>query len=88
MGALGCVAGVVVGRDGVADDDLVRAEKDVLDEESQDALAFGDGRGSGLAAQAGEEVLEVVGELEIDSSVRELRVEGIDLSAQAGLAGA
>ena len=77
-----------MGRDGVADDDLVGGDEDVFDEESQDALAFGDGRGSGLAAQAGEEVLEVVGELEIDSSVRELRVEGIDLSAQAGLAGA
>ena len=86
--ALGCVAWVVAGRDGVADDDLVGADEDVLDEESQDALAFGDGRGSGLAAQAGEEVLEVVGELEVDGSVGELGVEGVDLLAQAGLAGA
>ena len=86
--ALGCVAWVMAGRDGVADDDLVRADKDVLDEESQDALAFGDGRGSGLVLQAGEEVFEVVGELEIDSSVGELGVEGVGLSAQAGLAGA
>ena len=59
-----------------------------FDEEPQDALAFGDGRGTGLATQAGEEVLEVVGEREIDSSFGELGVEGVGLLAQAGLAGA
>jgi retron-type reverse transcriptase len=88
LGWVAWVAWVVAGRDGVADDDLVRTDEDVFDEESQDALAFGDGRGSGLVLQAGEEVFEVVGELEIDGSVGELGVEGVGLLAQAGLAGA
>jgi len=72
----------------VADDDLVGGDEVVFDEESQDALAFGDCRGSGLVLQAGEEVFEVVGELEIDGSVGELGVEGVGLLAQAGLSGA
>ena len=41
-----------------------------------------------LFAQLGEEVFEVVGELEVDLAVGELGVEGVDLLAQAGLAGA
>ena len=85
---VGPAAHVVPHRDGVADGDLVGADENVFDEQAQDALAFGDGRCGGLAAQPGEEVFEVVGELEVDLSVGELAVERVDLVAQAGLAGA
>src|SRR6185436_16558413 len=63
---VGLAARVVPHRDGVADGDLVGADEHVFDEQAQDALAFGDGRCGGLAAQSGEEVFEVVGELEVD----------------------
>ena len=64
------------------------ADENVFDEQAQDALAFGDGRCGGLAARPGEEVFEVVGELEVDLPVGELAVERVDLVVQAGLAGA
>src|SRR6478672_64039 len=85
---VGLAAYVVPHRDGVADGDLVGADEHVFDEQAQDALAFGDGRCGGLAAQPGEEVFEVVGELEVDLPVGELAVEGVDLVVQAALAGA
>ena len=85
---VGPAAHVVPHRDGVADGDLVGADENVFDEQAQDALAFGDGRCGGLAAQPGEEVFEVVGELEVDLPVGELAVERVDLVVQAGLAGA
>src|SRR6478672_2826100 len=85
---VGPAAGVVPYRDGVADGDLVGADEHVFDEQAQDALALGDGRCGGLAAQPGEEVFEVVGELEVDLPVGELAVEGVDLVVQAALAGA
>src|SRR5258705_9178082 len=85
---VGPAAGVVPHRDGVADGDLVGADEHVFDEQAQDALAFGDGRCGGLAAQPGEEVFEVVGEFEVDLPVGELAVERVDLVVQAGLAGA
>src|SRR6185503_1783393 len=85
---VGPAARVVPYRDGVADGDLVGADEHVFDEQAQDALALGDGRWGGLAAQPGEEVFEVVGELEVDLPVGELAVEGVDLVVQAALAGA
>ena len=85
---VGPAARVVPHRDGVADGDLFGADENVFDEQAQDALAFGDGRCGGLAAQPGEEVFEVVGELEVDLPVGELAVERVDLVVQAGLAGA
>src|SRR6476660_1840600 len=63
---VGPAAHVVPHRDGGADGDLFGAAENVFDEQAQDALAFGDGRCGGLAAQPGEEVFEVVGELEVD----------------------
>src|SRR4029079_5823542 len=87
-GVVGPAARVVPYRDGVADCDLVGADEHVFDEQAQDALAFGDGRCGGLAAQPGEEGFEVVGELEVDLPVGELAVEGVDLVEQAALAGA
>ena len=55
---VGPAAHVVPHRDAVADGDLFGADENVLDEQVQDALAFGDGRRGGLAAQPGEEVFE------------------------------
>ena len=72
----------------MADGDLVGADEDILDEQPQDTLTFGSGRGAGLVFQAGEEVLDVVGEGEVDLSVSELAIKGAALLAQAGLAAA
>src|SRR6476661_1424133 len=83
---VGPAARVVSYRDGVADGDLVGADEYVLDEQAQDPLALGDGRCGGLAAQPGEEVFEVVGELEIDLPVGELAFKDVDLVTQARLA--
>src|SRR5215208_2064958 len=74
--ASGRAGWAVTDRDGVADGDLVGPDKDILDKEPQDSLALGDRRGSGLVTEAGKEVFEVVGELEVDLSVGELGVEG------------
>jgi hypothetical protein len=73
-------------RDGVPDGDLVGADEDVFDEQPQDALTFGDAGCGGLVLQSGEEVLDVVGEGQIDLPVGELGVEGLDLLAEAGFA--
>src|SRR6185312_6919693 len=85
---VGPAARVVPYGDGVAGGDLVGADEHVFDEQAQDALAFGDGRVGGLVTQPGEEVFEVVGELEVDLPVGELAVERVDLVVQAALAGA
>src|SRR5712691_10622926 len=75
-------------RDSVADGDLLGADEDVLDEQSQDALAFFGGGGAGVSAELGEEAFEVVGEPEVGVAVGELGVQGADLGAQARFAGA
>src|SRR6266853_460678 len=60
------------GGDAVADGDFLGADEDVLDEQPQDALAFFDGGGGGVAVQLGEEAFEVIGELEVGVTVGEL----------------
>src|SRR5712691_5241182 len=75
-------------RDSVADGDLLGADEDVFDEQSQDALAFFGGGGAGVSAELGEEAFEVVGEPEVGVAVGELGVQGADLGAQARFAGA
>ncbi|MEH1125290.1 hypothetical protein [Micromonospora sp. CPCC 206061] len=62
------------------------ADEDVFDEQAQHALLLGDGGCAGVVAQAGEEVLETGGELEVGVAVDELGGEGLALAAQAGLA--
>jgi hypothetical protein len=59
----------VADRDGVPDGDLVRADEDVFDEQPQDPLTFGDVGCGGLVFQSGKEVLNVVGEGQIDFPV-------------------
>ena len=72
----------------MADDDALGADEDVFDDQAQYALLLGEGRGAGVAAESGEEAFEVVGELEIGVAVGELGGEGVELAAQAELAGA
>jgi hypothetical protein len=50
--------------------------------------ALVDAGGCGVAAQLGEEAVQVVGELEVGVAVGGLGVERVELAAQAGLAGA
>ena len=90
---VGCVvvaaaAGRFPDRDAVADGDLLGADEDVLDQQPQHPLPLLDAGGGGVAAQLGEEAVEVVGELEVGVAVGGLGVEGVELAAQAGLAGA
>jgi hypothetical protein len=71
VGTVGAVGGVAVAvdafadGDAVSDGDLLRADEDVLDEQSQHALAFFDGGGLGVGVQLDEEALQVGGELEV-----------------------
>ena len=80
--------GVLANRDAVPDGDLFWADEDVLDEQPHDALAFVDVAGGGGGAQAGQEGVQVVGELEVGLLVGGLGVQGLQLAAQAGFAGA
>ena len=80
--------GGAAGGDGVADEDAVGADEDVLDEQTQHALLLGDGGGGGVGAKPGEEALKAGGELEVGLAVDELGGQGVELAAQAGLAGA
>ena len=76
------------GRDPVPDGDLLGADEDVFDQQPQDAAPFGGGGGFGAGVQLGQEALEVIGELEVGVAVGGLGISGLDLAAQAGLAGA
>src|SRR6478752_3620194 len=73
--------------DVVADGDVLWSDEDVLDQQSEDALAFGDGGGVGGAAELAEEAGQVLGEFEAGTAVRGLRVDGLDLVAQVGFSG-
>src|ERR1019366_291555 len=73
--------------DAVPDGDLLGSDEDVLDQQPQHALAFGDARALGVAAELGEEAFQVVGELEVGLAVGELGIEGGGLAAQVRFAG-
>src|SRR5260370_29083809 len=57
--------------DAVPDGDLLGSDQDVLDEQAQHPLAFFGAGGAGVAAQLGEEAVEVIGELEVGLAVGE-----------------
>src|SRR5215207_4235243 len=78
--------GAVADRDAVPDGDLLGSDEDVLDQQPQHSLTLLDAGDLGRVAQLGEEALEVVGEFEVELTVGELGVEGVDLAAQAGFA--
>ena len=86
--ALPGAGAIRAGGNAVPDGDLLGADEDVLDEQPQDALAFFDGGGGGAAVQLGEEAFQVAGEFEVGVPVGCLRVERVELGAQARLAGA
>ncbi|ROO59796.1 hypothetical protein EDC02_1633 [Micromonospora sp. Llam0] len=65
----------------MSDGDLLGSDEDVLDEQSQDVLAFFDFGSVGPVAELGEEAFEVVGEFEVGVAVGGLGVEGVDLDA-------
>ena len=89
------VGGVVVAaaagwfpdRDAVADGEFVGSDEDVLDDGAQDALAVFGGSGGRAGTEAGEEALEVAGQLEVGVAVGGLRVEGGELVASGRLRG-
>jgi hypothetical protein len=81
------VGGVFADGDAVPDGDLLGADEDVFDEESQDALAFGNLGRLGVLAELGEESFEVVGELEVGIAVSNLGVQSGELDAQVVLPG-
>jgi hypothetical protein len=87
-GVVPAAGGVLANRDAVPDGDLFWADEDVLDEQPHDALASADVAGGGGGAQAGQEGVQVVGEFEVGLLVGGLGVQGLQLAAQAGLAGA
>ena len=77
---------VCPGGDGVADHDLAGTDEDFPDEQAHDALTVPGGCGGRGFAERRQEVVEVLGELEVGLAVGELGVEGLGLVAQAGLA--
>jgi hypothetical protein len=81
------VAGSLADGDAVPDGDLLRSDKDVFDEEPQDALALWDIGAAGAGSQLGEESFQVIGEFEVGLLIGELGVQGIELAAQVSLAG-
>ena len=90
---VGCVvvaaaAGGFPDGDAVADGDLLRADEDVFDQQAQDPPAVFGAGGGGRAAELGEESFQVAGEGEVGVPVGGLGVQGVELAAQAGLAGA
>jgi hypothetical protein len=56
----------------VPDGDLLGADEDVFDDQSQDALVFGHVGEVSVAAELAEEAFQVVGEFEVGVAVSEL----------------
>lgn len=73
--------------DAVSDGDLLGADEDVFDQQSQYASAFFDGGDLGFAVELGEESFEVSGEGEVAVAVGELGMECLDLVAEVGFSG-
>lgn len=79
--------GVFADGDAVPDGDLLGADEDVLDKESQDALALGNLGRLGILAELGEESFEVVGEFEVGVTVGDLGVQSGELDTKVVLPG-
>jgi hypothetical protein len=87
VGLLVAAGGCSPYRYAVPDGDLFGADEDVLDEEAQDALAYGHVGGGGCVAELVEEAFEVVGEGEVGVAVGELGLQSVELAVQGVLAG-
>ena len=70
----------------MADRDVVFADQDFVDGESDDLLALLDGQVLGAGGGAGAEPFECFGELEVGLGVVQFGVEHIELVLQGGLA--
>ena len=78
----------VRGGDGVSDGDLVvvAADQDFADDEPQDPLLVVEGQLVEAVAEAGEEALQGVGELEVGLGVVQVRIERVELGLERALA--
>ena len=81
------VVGACGGGDRVADCDAVVADADLAHDEAQDALALFDGEVLRAFGEPGEEVFEVLGELEVGLLVDLGGVESVESGLQASLFG-
>ena len=78
----------VRGGDGVSDRDLfvIAADQDFADDEPQDPLLVVEGQLVEAVAEAGEEALQGVGELEVGLGVVQVRIERVELGLERALA--
>jgi hypothetical protein len=65
--------------DAVADDDRLRSDEDVFDQQSQHTQAIGNLGGVGGVVELSQEAVDVVGEFEVGIAVGRLRFEGVEL---------
>lgn len=72
--------------DGVADGDVVFADQDLADDESDDLLALLDGQVLATVGEARAEPFEGLGELEVGLGVVQFGVERVELGLEGGLA--
>ena len=70
----------------MADRDVVGADQDVADDESDDLLALGDGEVLGVGGEPCAEAFECLGELEVGLGVVQFGLERVELGLQGGLA--
>ena len=70
----------------MADRDVVFADQDLADDESDDLLALLDGQVLGAAGEARAEAFEGLGELEVGLGVVQLGVERVQLGLEGGFA--
>jgi len=70
----------------VADCDVVVADQDFSEDESNFLLALLDGQALGVVGEPGAEAVECLGELEVGLGVVQLGVERVELRLDRGLA--
>ncbi len=70
----------------MADCDVVVADQDLSDDESNDLLALLDGQALGVVGEPGAEAVECLGELEVGLRVVQLGIERVELRLDRGLA--
>jgi len=87
VGVLLAGGGAFPDGDAVPDGDLLGGDEDVLDEQAQHVLALFHAGGFGLVVELAEEALQVVGEFEVDLTIGDLGVQGVDLGVQGCFAG-
>ena len=84
VGAFGVAGEAFPDRDAVSDGDLLRADEDVLDEQSEHPLALLHRGDLGIGVELSEKTLQIGGEGEVGLTVGELGIESVNLVAQVG----